>query len=262
VLPACRLVEYINADPHVTDLRWAAYMLATAMWETTTLIEERRQVIGRNGKPALDAAGKAVYVASRHWEAAMSAVSEVGRGITMLYGSPVKVHMQVDGSASITEEDGDQFTVLPTGNWLRKSKLATAGVQPGTPRSKVYDEADGTALHYYGRGYVQLSWWHLYAKAGVAIGRGLDLLRDPELANDPDIAYEVMSRCMRTGAAFANGLRLGDYLNGSRTDYVNARRTMNGLDKAQPIAALAQKFQTILIRSAPSVSFPALQTAP
>jgi hypothetical protein len=256
VLPACRLVEFINRDPHVADLRWAAYMLATVTWETTTLVEERRQIFSLGGRPAVDGRGKPVFVARRRWEMAMSPTSEIGRGRTKRYGAPCKVFVLPDGSVRLTEEDGDQFKVLPNGQWFRLSKFATMGVAAGTPRSQTYLDDEGAEQYFYGRGYVQLTWWEGYAKGGVAIGRGLDLLENPELANDPEMAYAIMSTCMRTGAAFAHGRRLGDYLCGARTDYLNARRIVNGLDKAQAIADLAQAFQDILVRCTPARFYP------
>ena len=42
------------------------------------------------------------------------------------------------------------------------------------------------------------------------------------------------------------GKKLGDYINDSKTDYANARRIINGLDHAEPIAEAAIKLEAIL----------------
>lgn len=98
-----------------------------------------------------------------------------------------------------------------------------------------------TSVFDFGRGYVQLTWWSNYVDAGVALKRGLDLLFDPLLAKDPQVAYDVMAHGMITGGGFANGRKLSDYIHGIKKDYVNARRMVNAGDAAsyQPIAEIA-----------------------
>lgn len=114
---------------------------------------------------------------------------------------------------------------------------------------KAYDDDDGTEQAYYGRGYVQPTWWSNYAASGVAIGRGPDLLLDPELVRSAEIAYDLMSHGMRTGQGFANGHRLAQYFSGTLTDYVGARRMVNGQDHAADIAAIATRFEAILLKA-------------
>lgn len=106
------------------------------------------------------------------------------------------------------------------------------------------------------QGYVQLTWWSNYAQAGIAIGRGLDLLLDPELVKTPAIAYALMSHGMRTGKGFANGRRFTNYFTTVHTDYAGARQMVNGHDHAADIAALALRFESVLLKArvAPSSS--------
>ena len=150
------------------------------------------------------------------------------------------------GTARVTEQDGDQFEVAVNGNFRALTKSARQGAVHGGAISATYNADNGTEHAYYGRGYVQLTWWSNYAKAGAAIGRGLDLLLDPELVTEPDVAYELMSHGMRTGKGFANGHTLAHYFHGSHADYVNARAMVNGSDHAQDIAAIAKKFEKLL----------------
>ncbi len=99
---------------------------------------------------------------------------------------------------------------------------------------------------YKGRGYVQLT--HKYNYETMSQITGYDLVSNPELALDPDIAYTVMSYGSFYGTF--TGYQLGSYIKSSKTDYYNARRVINGLDKASLIKGYAQKFQIILEKSA------------
>jgi len=108
------------------------------------------------------------------------------------------------------------------------------------PHGKKYKNA------YYGRGYVQLTWQQNYAKMGKLLKN--QLLYKPALALQPVVAYKIMSLGMRLGTF--TGKKLGDYIHGTKADYVNARRIINGLDHAQTIAGDAVKLARILRQSA------------
>lgn len=69
-----------------------------------------------------------------------------------------------------------------------------------------------------------------------------------------------MSQGMRTGQGFANGHKFANYFVGDQTRYVEARQMVNGSDHAGDIAALARKFETILLAARPAaVAAPAAQ---
>lgn len=91
----------------------------------------------------------------------------------------------------------------------------------------------GDGARYAGRGYVQLTGRTNYARYGI--------VDTPDAAMDPATA----ARILRDGMEFGRftGKKLGDYLPG---DYVNARRIINGTDKAAEIAAHAGKFEAAL----------------
>ena len=61
---------------------------------------------------------------------------------------------------------------------------------------------------------------------------------NPELAERPEIAAQILVGGMKTGSFTGKGLDA--YINDSQTDFVNARRIVNGTDKAQTFAATAQ----------------------
>jgi len=91
---------------------------------------------------------------------------------------------------------------------------------------------------YYGRGYVQLTWENNYAKYGKILNK--DLVGHPELALDPEIALFVLVHGFKTGVF--TGRKITDYIDVQKTDFVNARRCINGLDRAQDIANMAMKY--------------------
>lgn len=104
----------------------------------------------------------------------------------------------------------------------------------------------GDGAKYYGRGFVQLTWHNNYLRAGRKLG--IDLVGSPDLALQPDVAAKILCAGMIEG--WFTGKRLVDYLGGMRTDWVNARRIINGTDKAEPIARYALKFYDALIKAA------------
>lgn len=98
---------------------------------------------------------------------------------------------------------------------------------------------------YYGRGDVQLTWYDNYEKAGKELK--VDLLGNPDKALDPIISAKVMILGMRYG--WFTKRNLDRYINEKGCDYVEARRIINGNDKAEQIASYAKKFESILSNS-------------
>jgi hypothetical protein len=100
---------------------------------------------------------------------------------------------------------------------------------------------------YYGRGYCQLTWLGNYRKAMwmlKEVGIDADLVGNPDLALDPKVAYWIAAEGMRRG--LFTGKKLSDYIGGSRCDYINARKVINGLDRAEQIARYAAGFEALL----------------
>lgn len=89
---------------------------------------------------------------------------------------------------------------------------------------------------YYGRGHVQLTWRTNYQKYEQILG--LPLVANPDLVLRPDVSIFILVHGMRTGTF--TGKRLSDYIHERRTDYVGARRIVNGTDRAVIIADLAK----------------------
>lgn len=101
---------------------------------------------------------------------------------------------------------------------------------------------------YYGRGYVQLTWYENYANMGKILG--LPLLEQPELLLTPIVSAKVLIEGMTKGkSSFGDftGKSLEDYFNASKTDPLNARRIINGMDKAELIAGYYQEFYKSMV---------------
>jgi len=89
---------------------------------------------------------------------------------------------------------------------------------------------------YYGRGFVQITWKENYEKFGTLLG--VDLVENPNLALEPDNAIFILVYGMKHG--IFTGKKLDDYFSEKGSNFVKARRIINGKDKAKKIALLAQ----------------------
>lgn len=98
---------------------------------------------------------------------------------------------------------------------------------------------------WYGRGFVQLTWEENYANAQTQLGLGTKLTDNPDNALDPDIAAKVL--VMGSMEGWFTGKSIPDYITLQQSDYVGARRVINGTDKASEIAAIAKDFEALLL---------------
>ena len=103
-------------------------------------------------------------------------------------------------------------------------------------------EADGDGVRYAGRGYVQITGLANYKKASALTG--LDLVGNPELALQPSVAAKILVEGCARG--IFTGKKLSDFIPG---DYRNARRVVNGTDKADMIAVYAARFESALVKA-------------
>jgi predicted chitinase len=104
-------------------------------------------------------------------------------------------------------------------------------------KSEAWRQANLRYFPFYGRGYVQLTWEANYRKYSQVSGK--DLVGNPDLALDPQTALFILIHGFKTGAF--TGKKITDYINSEGVDFFNARRCINGVDKAEEIAALAEK---------------------
>jgi len=96
----------------------------------------------------------------------------------------------------------------------------------------------GDGALFAGRGYVQLTGRRNYEHAGDKLG--VDLVGNPDYAMIPETAAAILWTGMIEG--WFTGKKLSDYFTVGRSDFVNARRIINGTDRAPLIAAYAHAF--------------------
>jgi len=96
---------------------------------------------------------------------------------------------------------------------------------------------------WYGRGYVQITWEANYKRASEELG--VDLIKNKDLALDPNIAARIAVLGMIEG--WFTGKKLSDYITLQKSDFVGARRIINGTDKAREIAAIAVAYDNALM---------------
>ncbi|HRN61182.1 MAG TPA: glycoside hydrolase family 19 protein [Luteimonas sp.] len=140
------------------------------------------------------------------------------------------------------ETDRKMQPILEYGsNAYKRRMYDVAGSNPSRA-ARNGNTSEGDGVRYAGRGYVQLTWKNNYRRAGQAIGR--DLVDAPDDAMLPEVAVEIMFRGMVAG--WFTGRRLADYFTPTTGDWRNARRIINGLDKADLINGHAQKYYSAL----------------
>jgi hypothetical protein len=100
---------------------------------------------------------------------------------------------------------------------------------------------------WVGRGYVQLTWEENYKYQDSKLKLGGALMQNPDLALDPEIAKKVIIFGMIDGDF--TGKKLGNYFTDTLTDWYNARRIVNGTDRASTIAGYGEKFLNALTQT-------------
>jgi putative chitinase len=118
----------------------------------------------------------------------------------------------------------------------------------GRGRGQPYGKPDPiTGNIYYGRGLIQLTWKKYYAQMGDILS--IDLVNHPELAMELPVSAAVLVEAMMRGIF---GHKVTDYINSEHVDWINARKTINGLDQANAIAGFAQRFFNALQGASPT----------
>ncbi|MGD1502661.1 peptidoglycan-binding protein [Vibrio harveyi] len=104
-----------------------------------------------------------------------------------------------------------------------------------------------TKKAYYGRGDVQVTWKYNYERLSKLVydvktfKKGVDLVNYPELLLEP--LYSAQATIIGMATGLFTGKSYSDYLDQEVPDYVNARRIINGTDRAETIAGYAHDFE-------------------
>lgn len=169
---------------------------------------------------------------------------------TNLYNGRLK-QSNIDGLNSILDEwekkysdKDDRWLAYMLATTYHETAISMQAIEEwGKGKNLPYGKPDPmTGKVYYGRGFVQLTWKANYEKMGKILK--VDLVKNPELALNANIATQILFYGMMNGSF--TGKKLSDYFNKTKEDWVNARRIINGLDRAQMVASYAIKFYSAL----------------
>ena len=153
------------------------------------------------------------------------------------YALATAYHETAGTMKPIKEAGGDEY--------LRRNYDVT-GRDPA--RAKAHGNIHpGDGVRYAGKGYVMLTWFANYQRAGQELRE--ELTANPNLAMRPDIAAKIMRCGMEEG--WFTGRRLSQCLPATgkarRDQFVKARAIINGTDRAEKIADEAMDFQDALV---------------
>ncbi len=95
---------------------------------------------------------------------------------------------------------------------------------------------------YFGRGFSGLTWLANYKREAKRLK--IDLVNNPDLILEIPTAANSHVYCMKHGTY--TGRKLSDYINGNKCDFINARRIINGTDRADLVKGYAEKFLAAL----------------
>ncbi|NEQ78665.1 MAG: hypothetical protein F6K23_40170 [Okeania sp. SIO2C9] len=124
------------------------------------------------------------------------------------------------------------------GQWM--TEFASGSRYEG--RRDLGNTQPGDGKRYKGIGYTQLTGRTNYQRWSDKLD--IDLVSNPEQAAQPQIAARIMVQAMKEGSF--TGAGLDNYINGSKHDFRNARRIINGLDRADQIANIAQRYYSVI----------------
>lgn len=165
---------------------------------------------------------------------------------THLFGGSLK-QGQVDGLTAILDywENGysgkdDRWLAYMFATAYHETDRKMQAIEEyGKGKGRPYGKIDPTTKKaYYGRGLVQLTWKDNYVKMGKQFK--VDLVNHPELVLELDLSVKIMFYGMTNGSFTSK--KLADYFTPAKEDWVNARRIINGLDKANLIAGYGKSF--------------------
>jgi predicted chitinase len=127
--------------------------------------------------------------------------------------------------------------------YMREIWGPTAAQRRYEGRTDLGNVQKGDGRKFLGRGFCQITGRRNYTDWSRRLG--LDLLKEPQLAERPDIAAKIIVLGMKLGTFTSK--KLANYITLSKSDFVNARRIINGMDRADLIAHYAQQYDDLLL---------------
>lgn len=126
--------------------------------------------------------------------------------------------------------------------YMREIWGPTAAQQRYEGRADLGNTVAGDGKKFMGRGFCQITGRRNYTDWSKRLG--IDLLKEPQLAETPAVAAKIIVKGSKLGTF--TGKRLSDYITLQRSDFTNARRVINGTDRAALIAGYATQFDALL----------------
>lgn len=117
-----------------------------------------------------------------------------------------------------------------------REEIASGAAYEG--RRDLGNTQSGDGIRFKGRGYVQITGRRNYTVWAKILG--VDLVGNPALAAEPKYAIPILILGMQKGNF--TGRSLNTYIRSGKVDYVNARRIINGMDRASLIAGYARRW--------------------
>lgn len=165
---------------------------------------------------------------------------------------------QVDGFNLVLDEwktrnwtNVQQFAYVLATAWWESGKTMQPVreafyISPNYATAEAWRKRNLRYYPFYGRGLVQLTWEFNYKKASELYG--VDFVKNPDLALDPTYSVKIIFDGMENG--WFTGKSLDDYIDDldepdaeDLREFTNARRIVNGTDKAATIGNIALTFE-------------------
>jgi predicted chitinase len=123
-----------------------------------------------------------------------------------------------------------------SGNYVCYEEIASGSQYEG--RDDLGNNQPGDGVKFKGRGLAQVTGRTNYEKYSKLLNR--DFLKDPKGMAEPGVALFTLVHGHKTG--IFTGRKLDDYIGNGKRDFYNARRIINGTDRADLIAGYAEDY--------------------
>jgi hypothetical protein len=156
-----------------------------------------------------------------------------------------RIEAVLNGLAERELPAGQAAYVLATAHhesdhWRTLVEYASGRAYEG--RKDLGNTQKGDGVRFKGRGLVQITGRRNYSDWSRRLST--DFITQPDLVTDLKFAVPILLDGMLLGTF--TGKKLSTYVTKTKTDFVNARRIINGTDKAAQIAGHAKKFLAAL----------------
>jgi hypothetical protein len=116
-----------------------------------------------------------------------------------------------------------------------------AGKRPAVA-ARLGNTQPGDGPLFCGRGYVQLTGRANYTNWKTKLG--VNLVGNPDLAMDAKVAVKILFEGMEAGSF--TGKKFANYFSKTVEDWRNARRIINGVDKADLVASYGKRYYSAI----------------